>query len=206
MFNMLTFLHIDETLLAVDKPAGLLAVPGRGPEKQDCLHRRVLERFPDALVVHRLDMETSGLVLFARSPEAQRALCAGFEHREIEKTYIAIVEGRLESENGLIDFPLRKDMAYRLPPRHVVDCVRGKKAITRWQVLERMDAATRVALYPLTGRSHQLRLHLQAIGHPIIGDAIYGTPAERLMLHAQHLELRHPQTGARLVLDCPAPF
>lgn len=202
----MTIIHSDETLLALDKPAGLMTVPGRGEEKQECLYRRILALFPTALVVHRLDMDTSGLVLFALAPEAQRNLCAQFEHREIQKTYVAVVEGLLEADSGTVDFPMRKDMAQRLPPKHLIDCVRGKKAVTEWKVLERGEHTTRVALFPQTGRSHQLRLHMQAIGHPIVGDPIYGSPADRLMLHAQKLSLRHPSTGQPLLLESPVPF
>ncbi|MCF7816783.1 MAG: RluA family pseudouridine synthase [Kiritimatiellales bacterium] len=203
---MLDILHSDEFLVAVNKPTGLLTVPGRGADKQDCLYLRVLERFPDALVVHRLDMDTSGLVLFACSPETQRNLGLQFEHRQVAKTYIAIVEGVVEADCGTVDFPMRKDMEQRLPPKHLIDCVRGKKAVTEWKVLERGMATTRLALFPQTGRSHQLRLHMQSIGHPIVGDPIYGTPAARLMLHAQTLELSHPGSGDPIKLECPAPF
>lgn len=202
----MNIIHSDETLLAVGKPTGLLTVPGRGEGKQECLYHRVLILFPDALVVHRLDMDTSGLVLFARTPAAQRNLSAQFENRQIAKTYVAIVEGRMAEEGGTVDYPLRKDMAQRLPPKHLIDCVRGKKAVTEWQVLERGEQTTRVALIPQTGRSHQLRLHMQAIGHPIVGDPIYGSPAARLMLHAHKLALRHPATGQPLLLECPVPF
>ena len=203
---MLEIIHSDAAIVAVNKPAGLLTVPGRGPDKQDCLYLRVLEQFPEALMVHRLDMDTSGLVLFARSPEAQRNLSMQFEKREVTKTYIAVVEGIIEEDTGFVDFPLRKDMTQRLPPKHLVDCVRGKKAVTKWKVLERGAGTTRVALFPETGRSHQLRVHLQAIGFPIAGDPIYGTPAERLMLHAQSLEFFHPIGGEPIRLECPAPF
>ena len=203
---MFEIVYQDESLLAVNKPTGLLTVPGRGPDKQDCLYHRMLESFPDALMVHRLDMDTSGLVIFARSPEAQRDLSMQFERREVEKTYIAIVEGILEQDEGLVDYPMRKDMEQRLPPRHLVDCVRGKKAITAWRVLERADTTTRVALFPKTGRSHQLRVHMQSIGHPIVGDPIYGHPAERLMLHAESLALRHPVFAEPIRLESPAPF
>jgi tRNA pseudouridine32 synthase/23S rRNA pseudouridine746 synthase len=157
-------------------------------------------------MVHRLDMDTSGLVLFARAPEAQRNFGLQFERREVTKTYIAVVEGMVDADSGVVDFPLRKDMEHRLPPRHVVDCVRGKKAITEWQVLERGQDTTRLALFPKTGRSHQLRVHMLSIGFPIVGDPIYGTPAERLMLHAQSLELLHPESGDPITLECPAPF
>lgn len=203
---MLEILHSDASFIAVNKPTGLLTVPGRGADKQDCLYLRMLERFPDALVVHRLDMDTSGLVLFARSPEAQRNLGLQFERREIKKTYIAVVEGIVEVDCGTVDFPMRKDMEQRLPPKHLIDCVRGKKAVTEWKVLARGAATTRLALFPQTGRSHQLRLHMQSIGHPIVGDPIYGTPAARLMLHAQTLELSHPGSGDPIKLECPAPF
>jgi len=188
----------------VDKPTGLLTVPGRGPDKQDCLYHRVLEEFPDVLMVHRLDMDTSGLVLFARSPEVQRALSMQFEKREIQKSYIAVVEGVMPEDAGEIRFALRKDMTQRLPPKHLVDCVRGKSALTEWKVLERGESTTTVALFPKTGRSHQLRVHLQSIGFPIVGDPIYGTSAARLMLHAQSLELLHPVTGEPIRLECDA--
>ncbi len=181
-------------------------MPGRGPDKQDCLYHRILECFPDALVVHRLDMDTSGLILFARSPEAQRNLSLQFEKREVSKVYIAIVEGVVKEDSGFIDYPLRKDMEQRLPPKHLVDCVRGKKAFTEWKVLERRARTTRVALFPKTGRSHQLRVHMESIGFPIVGDPIYGQPAERLMLHAEGLALHHPSSGERMEFECTAPF
>ena len=203
---MLKIIYQDEAFVAVNKPTGLLSVPGRGPDKQDCLYTRVLERFPEALMVHRLDMDTSGLMLFARSPEAQRDLSMQFELREVSKTYVALVEGVIEKKTGFVDFPMRKDMEQRLPPRHLIDCVRGKKAVTEWEVLERTGSTTRVALYPRTGRSHQLRVHMESIGHPIVGDPIYGKPAGRLMLHAESLEFRHPSTGEPVRLTCAAPF
>ena len=149
-------IYQDDSFIAVNKPTGMLTVPGRGEDKKGCLYHDVLEQFPDALMVHRLDMDTSGLVLFSRSPEAQRNLSMQFEKREIEKSYVAIVEGIIEKNVGMVDFPMRKDMEQRLPPKHIVDCVRGKKAITEWRVLERSETTTRVALYPKTGRSHQL--------------------------------------------------
>ncbi len=203
---MLEIIHSDEAFIAVNKPTGLLTVPGRGPDKQDCLYLRLLESFPDTLMVHRLDMDTSGLVLFARSPEAQRNLSMQFEKREIEKIYVAIVEGILEQDDGMVDYPMRKDMEQRLPPKHLVDCVRGKKAVTEWQVLERGETTTRLALFPKTGRSHQLRVHMESIGHPIAGDPIYGHAAERLMLHAESLAFHHPVSGEPIQLECPAPF
>lgn len=203
---MLDIIYQDEALIAVDKPTGVLSVPGRGPDKQDCCLHRVQAEFPEALMVHRLDMDTSGLILFARSPEVQRSLSLRFEKREVHKMYAALVEGLPEENSGMVDFPMRKDMAQRLPPKHIVDCVRGKKAVTEWRVLERFENTAHVALFPKTGRSHQLRVHMNAIGFPIVGDNIYGTSAERLMLHAQTLELGHPVTGEPIRLDCPAPF
>jgi tRNA pseudouridine32 synthase/23S rRNA pseudouridine746 synthase len=151
-------------------------------------------------------MDTSGLVIFARSPEVQRNLSMQFEMREVVKTYIAVVEGIIEEDSGIIDYPMRKDMTQSLPPKHLVDCVRGKKAVTEWKVLERTESTTRVALFPETGRSHQLRVHMQSIGFPIVGDPIYGHPAGRLMLHAGSLEFIHPVTNERIRLECPAPF
>jgi len=203
---MLEIIYSDAAFLAVNKPTGLLTVPGRGPDKQDCCYHRLQESFPDVLMVHRLDMDTSGLILFARSPEVQRSLSLMFEKREISKTYIAVVEGIIEKDAGMIDYPLRKDMTQRLPPKHLVDCVRGKKATTEWKVLERGETTTRVALFPKTGRSHQLRVHMQSIGFPMVGDPIYGTPAARLMLHAETLTLCHPDSGEPIRLECPAPF
>lgn len=203
---MLEIIYQDEAFIAMNKPTGLLSVPGRGPDKQDCCLSRVLEQVPDALMVHRLDMDTSGLILFARSIEVQRNISLQFEKRQIHKVYVALVEGIIEKNVGMVDFPMRKDMEQRLPPKHIVDCIRGKKALTEWKVLERSATTTRVALFPKTGRSHQLRVHMQAIGFPIIGDNIYGTAGERLMLHAQTLEMTHPETGAPIRLECPVPF
>ncbi|MCF7849075.1 MAG: RluA family pseudouridine synthase [Kiritimatiellales bacterium] len=198
--------YSDGHLVAVNKPAGVLTVPGRGPDKQDCLFARVCKRFPDALVVHRLDMGTSGLVLFARSAQTQRALGRLFEKREVSKTYIAVVEGVLPEDEGRIELPLRKDMEQRLPPKHLVDCVRGKQAVTRWRVLERLETRTRVELVPMTGRSHQLRVHMQSLGFPIAGDPIYGTPGARLMLHAETLAFCHPADAKPIQFECPVPF
>ena len=204
--NKMEIRYQDEAVIAVNKPTGLLSVPGRGPDKADCCLSRVTAEFSDALMVHRLDMDTSGLILFARSLEVQRNISLQFEKREISKVYMALVEGVLEKSVGRIDFPMRKDMTQRLPPKHIVDCIRGKKALTEWRVLERFETSTRIALFPKTGRSHQLRVHMNAIGFPIVGDNIYGTAGERLMLHAQTLELAHPITGEPLHLECPAPF
>ena len=203
---MLNVVYEDSYFLAVDKPSGILSVPGRGADKKDCMLTRVQHEFADVLMVHRLDMDTSGLMLFARSLEVQRALSMQFERRSIMKLYIAWVEGRVELDKGEIDLPLRKDMEQALPPRHVVDLKQGKSAQTRWQVLERHETRTRVALVPLTGRSHQLRVHMQSLGHPIVGDPIYGIRDERLMLHAHQLSLDHPMHGNRIELESISPF
>ncbi len=207
----LTVIHENEALLVLDKSYGLLAVPGRGADKQDCLSARVQARWPDALVVHRLDMATSGLMLFARGTDLQRRLSRDFAARRIEKHYVALVAGRMSSDSGCIELPLSADWPRR--PMQKVDVAQGKPSRTDWQVID-FDPqlqATRLALQPLTGRTHQLRVHLQAIGHPILGDALYAPPAvrdaaERLMLHASELGLAHPTSGAALRLRCAAPF
>jgi tRNA pseudouridine32 synthase/23S rRNA pseudouridine746 synthase len=207
----MTLIHEDESIIAVDKPAGLLAVPGRGAGKQDCLWTRVLSRWPDALVVHRLDMATSGLMLFARGLEVQRRLSRDFAARRIEKHYVALVDDRLPTPAGHIDLPLAADWPRR--PLQKVDADQGKPSLTAWQVIgfdERLQA-TRLALQPHTGRTHQLRVHLQAIDHPILGDALYAPPAVRsragrLLLHASELRLAYPLHGEPLQLRCEAPF
>ena len=203
---MLNLIYEDSYFLAVDKPSGILSVPGKGEDKKDCMLIRIQEEFPNALLVHRLDMDTSGIMLFARSPEVQRELSMQFARRSLKKTYIAWVEGRLGLDEGEVDLPLRKDMSQALPPRHVVDLEQGKPAQTKWRVSERKEERTRVILHPLTGRSHQLRVHMQSLGHPIVGDPIYGVPDKRLMLHAHCLNLDHPVHGDRIELESVSPF
>jgi tRNA pseudouridine32 synthase / 23S rRNA pseudouridine746 synthase len=218
----LQVLHADDTLIVLDKPAGLLAVPGRGPDKQDCLSSRAQARWPDALVVHRLDMATSGIVLMARGLAAQRALSQAFAQRQVHKRYTAVVAGKLHNpqpDNGwnLIDLPITVDWPNR--PRSIVSAALGKPSLTRWRLsgtavhvpLPGGGIASRVELEPLTGRTHQLRVHLQAIGHPILGDALYASPeqlalAPRLLLHADTLAFTHPGSGERLCWHAPAPF
>ena len=197
--------------MVVDKPAGLLSVPGRGAGKQDCVAARVQRAFADALVVHRLDMATSGLFLMARGSPAQRALSAAFAGCAVEKRYEAVVAGLVDGDEGTIDLPLIADWPNR--PRQRVDFQLGKPSRTRWRVLVRDAAAqrTRVELEPVTGRSHQLRVHLRAIGHPILGDALYAPaavqdPAGRLMLHATRLAFAHPATGEPMSFYSPTPF
>ena len=201
----------DEQLLAVEKPGGLLTVPGRGPEKQDCLLQRLQREFPEALVVHRLDMETSGLVLFARDRATQGRLGQLFQQRRVFKRYLALVRGVPEQVEGEVALPLILDWPNR--PLQKVDFVRGRRAHTRYRIIERdaSGACARVELFPTTGRSHQLRVHLAAIGHPILGDTLYADPAtlgmaERLMLHAETLCFEHPVDGRQLELSSPAPF
>ena len=201
----------DDHLVVLDKPCGLLSVPGRGERMADCLSARVQQVFADAMVVHRLDMDTSGLVVMARGADMQRQLSGLFMNRQVDKRYVAVVQGLMADERGHIDLPLATDWPRR--PRQKVDAEQGKPSLTRYQVLAR-DAdlgRTRVALEPVTGRSHQLRVHLMAIGHTIMGDPLYGTGdvragAARLMLHACELRFMHPATGQDLSLRSEAPF
>jgi len=209
----LRVIHEDPQLLVLDKPAGLLCVPGRGEDKQDCLSTRALQRWPDALVVHRLDMATSGLVLMARSPAMQRALGDAFAQRRMRKRYEAIVDGLLPltDEWALIDAPLAADWPRR--PLQKIDPESGKPSQTRWRVKRQLPErhASHLWLEPLTGRSHQLRVHLLSIGHPILGDALYGSEevrqrAPRLLLHASALEFMHPADGRVRRFESPPPF
>jgi len=213
--------YADDTLLVVDKPSGLLSVPGRGPANADCVSARVQAEYPDALVVHRLDMGTSGLMVLARGVEAQRRLSAQFAQRQVDKMYEALVAGiPIESASGgwsQIRLPLQVDWPNR--PRSHVTFEGGKPSHTRWRLVgppltqhgDTRMIHSRVALQPLTGRSHQLRVHLLATGHPILGDELYAPPAiaqaaTRLMLHAGALSFNHPVTGVRLSFTQPAPF
>jgi tRNA pseudouridine32 synthase / 23S rRNA pseudouridine746 synthase len=198
----------DAHLLAVNKPAGLLSVPGKGEAGRHNLLAYLQRRWPDAAVVHRLDMATSGLMLFARGSAAQRALSMAFEQRRVHKTYTAIVHGLVGADAGVVDAPLAADWPRR--PRQMVDWQQGRPALTNWRVLARDAAAahTRLELEPVTGRSHQLRVHLLHLGHPIVGDEFYAPPGppQRLLLHATRLALAHPVSGQALDLQCPAPF
>lgn len=207
--NDLPIIYRDECLLVLDKPSGLLAVPGRGAELADCLSARVQEIFPTALVVHRLDRDTSGVLLMALTPAAQRELGRQFESRAVEKKYRAIVHGRPRDETGVIELPLRKDFDH--PPRHMVDHDLGRPAVTRYRVLACASDRAYLEIEPLTGRSHQIRIHLAAIGHPILGDPLYADEAvqqlaPRLMLHARCLALRHPASGELMEWSAPLPF
>jgi len=212
----LQILYADDSLLVLNKPSGLLSVPGRGEDKQDCLSRRAQFLYPDALVVHRLDMATSGLMLMARGAAMQRALSQQFERREVHKRYVAMVDGWLTPAStadgwSLIDLPIAVDWPHR--PLRIIDADSGKPSQTRWRSLAFDEAAnsSRVELEPLTGRSHQLRVHLLALGHPILGDALYAPEAvlarsPRLLLHACALRLAHPATGAMLSFQSPPEF
>jgi tRNA pseudouridine32 synthase/23S rRNA pseudouridine746 synthase len=199
-------LYIDQHLVALDKPAGLLAVPGR--TEPDCLSARAAALWPDARIVHRLDQPTSGLFLLARGATMQRVLSDAFATRQVDKRYVAVVHGLLAEDSGQIDLPLAADWPNR--PRQCVDVAAGKAAVTHWRVLSRDPAGptTRLCLTPVTGRTHQLRVHLDAIGHAIVGDRLYGPPddAARLLLHASALDLPHPASAERLSLRCPPPF
>lgn len=205
----LRVVHADAALVVADKPSGLLSVPGKAPELADCLEARVRAAFPDALLIHRLDMDTSGLMVFARSRIAQRHLAWQFERRQAEKTYVARVWGTPEAAAGRIDLPLICDWPNR--PLQKVCAETGKPALTDWEVLAHEGAATRLRLRPRTGRSHQLRVHMLAMGHPILGDRFYSTgealaAADRLQLHAAGLRLRHPDGGDRIEFSAAVPF
>lgn len=219
-------LYHDDRLLVFDKPSGLLSVPGIGPEKADCLIARVQREFPEARTVHRLDRDTSGVIVMGLDKESHRELSRQFQDRETEKTYHALVAGHMELDAGTIDLPLRKDLDNT--PLHIVDHDRGKPSLTSYQVTSRGTlgdleeslaessaeasmAISRVELTPRTGRSHQLRVHLLSLGHAILGDDLYAPPSicgatKRLCLHATRLGLVHPESAAPLVFTSPPPF
>lgn len=204
----LDILYEDAQLVAVNKPAGLLSVPGRGEHLADCLLSRIQAAFPDALLVHRLDRDTSGVIVFALTPHAQRNLSMQFETRVTKKTYVARLWGRLEPKTGTVDLPLIVDWPNR--PRQMVCHDTGRPAVTDWKVVSYGENETRVRLFPKTGRSHQLRVHMLALGHPILGDPFYADgPARdfpRLMLHSEELRIKNPEGGVALKLRAPAPF
>lgn len=209
MIDTTRTLYRDDRLWVLDKPAGLPAVPGLGPDKQDCLWHRLLAESPSVLVVHRLDWATSGVILFTLDPATQRELSRQFEARETAKRYVAVVRGEPSEESGTIDLPLAKDFSN--PPRHRVDHVHGRSARTDWRVLERLGDRARLELKPQTGRSHQLRVHLAMLGHPILGDMLYAdassiAAAPRLLLHAESLTVSHPDDGRQITFTAPCPF
>lgn len=204
---MIDILWEDADLLFIDKPAGLLSVPGK--TEPDCVEARLRAQNPEALTVHRLDMATSGVMVFARHKAAQRHLGLQFERRHLEKTYEAVVDGIVTNDEGRIDLPLRADWPNR--PLQMVCHEQGRPSRTDWRVLERGNSRTRLELTPLTGRSHQLRVHLKAIGHVILGDEFYAdgsalAASDRLMLHAHRLSLFKPTGGERITVTSPLPF
>ncbi|MFN3825288.1 MAG: RluA family pseudouridine synthase [Pseudorhodobacter sp.] len=204
----LSVIHEDRDFVIVDKPAGLLSVPGRGAHLADCLIARLQAIWPEVLLVHRLDLDTSGVMVFARTKPAQGAISQQFEKRLVDKHYVARVAGVMAQDAGRVDLPLIVDWPNR--PRQHVNHDTGRPARTDWQVIGRDAAETRVRLVPLTGRTHQLRVHMAELGHPILGDTLYASGAAldhpRLMLHAEGLHLHHPVTGTPLTFTAPAPF
>ncbi len=204
----LDVLHEDAQLIVVNKPSGLLSVPGRGEHLADCLLTRVQATFPQALLVHRLDRDTSGVMVFAQTPHAQRHLSMQFENRQTRKIYVARVWGRVEDKTGTVDLPLIVDWPNR--PRQMVCNETGKAAVTDWRVVKHEGETTRMRLFPKTGRSHQLRVHMQALGHPILGDPFYAEGAARqfprLMLHSEELRLKSPEGGVAMKFRAKADF
>lgn len=214
MSNFLTehLIHRDEDFMVIHKPAGLLTVPGKTEDLQDCLINRLIKLEPKTLLIHRLDRDTSGILVFALSREGQKSISRQFQERQTDKTYQAIVAGTLEGK-GTVDVSVIYDPSR--PPLHIAEPNHNKPAITEWQAIEHFEiqgqAVTRVKLTPITGRSHQLRVHMQYLGHPIIGDTLYATPEQqqlslRLCLHAERLSFYHPKTEELVKFNCPAEF
>ena len=214
MSNFLTehLIHRDDDFMVIHKPAGLLTVPGKTEDLQDCLINRLVKLEPKTLLIHRLDRDTSGILAFGLSKWGQKTISRQFQERQTDKTYQAVVAGTLEGE-GTIDVPVVYDPSR--PPLHIADPAHNKPAITHWQAIEHFNIqgqpVTRVKLIPITGRSHQLRVHMQYLGHPIIGDTLYATLEQqqlssRLCLHAERLSFYHPQTEQLVEFYCPAPF
>lgn len=205
----LNVLYHDRDIVVLNKPGGLLSVPGRPDHMKDSLSLRVQDRFPAATVVHRLDRDTSGIMLMALNKQAHRHISMQFEKRVTEKSYIAHLYGLVAQDTGEIDLPLALDWPNR--PLHIVDHENGKESLTRWKVLERNKDRTKVAFYPVTGRTHQLRVHAVAMGHPILGDSLYAHEkalglADRLLLHATMLTLIHPCTREKMTFTCDPDF
>lgn len=208
-FDSSWILYADDHLIVANKPSGLLSVPGRGLDKQECLLSHLLVDFPDAKIVHRLDMDTSGLMVVARSAEVHRHLSRQFQERQTQKTYHAICSGCLNSSSGYTNLPMRCDWERR--PLQMIDFKQGKGAQTFWKVLKQNTDSFLVELTPITGRSHQLRLHMKSLGHPILGDNLYADPhslqlSKRLLLHAKTLSFTHPITEEFISFDCPTDF
>lgn len=204
----LRIVYEDRAILVADKPSGLLSVPGKTEGRADCLETRLRRAYPGTLLVHRLDCDTSGVMIFARNKAAQGFLGQEFEQRRAKKTYVARVFGDVQPDSGRVDLPIGVDWPNR--PRQMVDAVNGRAAVTDWVVFGRDTGESRVHLFPLTGRSHQLRVHMLSLGHAILGDPIYATGQAaafpRLMLHAESLSLHHPDSGAWMTFTAPCPF
>lgn len=202
----LSIRYYDDDIIIVDKPSGLLSVPGKAEDNKDCVESRAQKTFSDARIVHRIDLSTSGLLLLARGLENLRILSKAFETRQVSKKYIALLHGNLEANCGTIDAPIITDWPNR--PRQMVDFERGRHAITHFKVLEKVQGHTRVEFVPITGRSHQLRVHSIHIGHPICGDHFYigEDNYPRLCLHAAFIAFKHPGTGKEICFESPAPF
>lgn len=207
----LDIIYQDSSILVLNKPAGLLSVPGRAPEHKDCLITRVQQEYPEALIVHRLDMSTSGLLVMALNPAVHRDMNRQFAQRQVQKSYVAVVKGQVESPEGRIELPLICDWPNR--PRQIVDHTNGKPSCTEFRVLslDVINNTTRIELKPITGRTHQLRVHMQALGHPILGDDLYADDvalqqADRLLLHASSLAFTHPETLEPMLFTLDAPF
>jgi len=203
------FLYQDEAVVVVTKPAELLSVPGKGPEKQDCLWKRVQQQCPTARIVHRLDFATSGLMVLGLTADSHRELSRQFQQRETSKRYQAVIHGIPTQSTGSVELPLRCDWERR--PLQMVDHEQGKHALTHWEIIEEMTDRCRVLLHPITGRSHQLRVHMQAMGHPILGDYFYAcdealNKADRLLLHSDRLGFKHPTTGIEMNFSSECPF
>jgi len=208
-FSKEWILHVDEDIIMVNKPSGMLSVPGRGPDKQECLLSHIQTLYPDALIVHRLDMDTSGLMVLARSKESHRHLSRQFQERQTQKSYLAVCSGKPTETHGKIALPMRCDWERR--PLQMIDFVHGKYAETHWQLQQQLPQSFVVKLTPITGRSHQLRLHMKSLGHPILGDNLYADPVSltltpRLMLHAQQLSFTHPTQLTTVNFTCPANY
>ncbi|OMH38764.1 RNA pseudouridine synthase [Motiliproteus sp. MSK22-1] len=206
---MIEIIYADSQIVLINKPHDLLSVPGRGPNNQDSVLLRLQQQFPTIRIVHRLDCATSGVMVLALDADSHRALSIQFQERKTAKRYIARIYGQPNNDSGSVDLPLRCDWENR--PKQMVDFEQGKSALTHWQVIEYSEDCTRVALTPVTGRSHQLRVHMLAMGHPIAGDRFYAsgealTAADRLHLHAESLELFHPLSGEKVCFTAPCPF
>ncbi|WP_027857032.1 pseudouridine synthase [Marinobacterium jannaschii] len=202
-------LYSDSSLVVVNKPCDMLSVPGRGPDKQDCLIKRIQQQFPTARIVHRLDYATSGVMVLALSAASHRALSIAFQNRQTDKAYQAVVAGEVRESHGEIELPLICDWEKR--PLQKVCYEHGKAALTRWQRLDSEAGNSRLKLIPVTGRSHQLRVHSLEMGHPIIGDRFYAPPeiqqqSPRLLLHAEYLQFPHPDSGEAISIEAPCPF